>query len=46
MMSIGKKSSLGSILAGIALSIAAGSAFADRPEWVERGKYRQAQEYR
>lgn len=46
MMNIGKKSSLRLALLGIALSIAAGSAFADKPEWVERGKYRQSQEYR
>ena len=45
MMSIGKKPSLRLMLVGIVLSIAAGSAFADRPEWVERGKYRQAQAY-
>lgn len=46
MMNISKKSSLHLALLGIALSIAAGSAFADRPEWVERSKYQQAQEYR
>lgn len=45
MINIGKKSTLRSALLGIALSIITGSAFADRPDWVERKQYRDAQQY-
>ena len=44
IMNIGKKSTLRLALLGIALSIITGSAFADRPDWVERKQYRDAQQ--
>ena len=45
MINIGKKSTLRLALLGIVLSIVTGSAFADRPDWVERKQYRDAQQH-